>query len=58
MNLYRPKQVIGILQPMQPLAAMLALFCATVWDGAMHHGEHLIAAVTVARHIARVIGLA
>jgi hypothetical protein len=58
MNLYRLKHVFGIVQPMQPLAAMLALFCATVWDGAMNHGEHLLAAVSIARHMARVIGLA
>jgi hypothetical protein len=57
MNFYRLKQVIGILQPMQPLAAMIALFCATVWDGTVNHGEHLLAAVSIARHMARVVGL-
>ena len=57
MNFYRLKQVIGILQPMQPLAAMIALFCATVWDGTFNHGEHLLAAVSIARHMARVVGL-
>jgi hypothetical protein len=42
---------------MQPLAAMIALFCATVWDGTVNHGEHLLAAVSIARHMARVVGL-